>query len=180
MRREESLDSRSGIVRFDCDVLLHRYKTVEDKKSSRDIQCLMFIEVKTHGAMPTDAQRDTLSLFAQVLRNRRTNKHLKGKKHGLHAANHTPLTVAFSRLNNRRVTLKMFGGHLLRMSGNCPESSEWMSWDDARKSPEGFITVEQLKQLLRFELDPDTLREVDWRRRYSDFREQPNLFSLPT
>src|SRR6187399_274333 len=76
MRGEPALDSRTaGIVRFDCDVLLHRYCLVTDQKSSRNLQCLMFVEVKTYMAEPSDAQRDTLSLMSQVLRNRRPNMH---------------------------------------------------------------------------------------------------------
>jgi len=161
MRNHHGLRSEDGIVRFDCDVLLHKYMMVSDKRSSRLIQCLMFIEVKTHSAGTTLAQRDTLSLFSQVLRNRRRNMH--GDKKGLHATDHTPLTVAWSRLNKRNIRLRMFGGHLLQLSGTDPENSAHIAWD---KKP---IDLGMLVQLLRFEIDPDTLGVFDWRRRYSSF-----------
>src|SRR5208283_4280506 len=61
MRNKEELDSRiEGIVRFDCDIILHRYLFHDDKKGSRVFQCIMFIEVKTHGAEPSASQEDTL------------------------------------------------------------------------------------------------------------------------
>jgi len=169
MRNEPQLDSRDvGIVRFDCDVLLHRYKRTEDKKSSRDLQCLMFVEVKTFSADVTLPQKDTLSLMAQVLRNRRQNKH--HAKRGRHVADHNPLALAFSWLLGRSVRLRMFGGHLLQLSGADPVSSTALLWD--HKS----ITVDQLLGLLRFDLDPDSLRDMDWRRRYSAFDQRPPLF----
>lgn len=162
MRNEPRLDSLSvGIVRFDCDVLLHRYKIVVDKKSTRDLQCLMFVEVKTHGADLNQSQRDTLSMLSQVLRNRRRNRH--SDRHGLHADDHLALASVKSWLLQQSVRLRMFGGHLLQLSDDDPITSEWIAWD--RK----LITPDQLIQLLRFELDPDTLCPIDWRRRYSSF-----------
>lgn len=170
LRNEESCDSqKAGIVRFDLDVLLHRYMMPTDKRGTREIQCLMFIEVKSFGADVSMSQRDTFSLLSQVLRNRRTNKH-QAKK-GRHANEHTPVTKCYSHLLNKDVTLRLFGGHLLQMSGEDPPTSEWLKWD---KKP---IDLDQLKSLLRFEIDPDTLRAIDWRRRYSDFKEEFSLFT---
>jgi len=168
IRNERRLDSvTEGIVRFDCDILLHRYKLCIDGKSSRDIQCLMFIEAKTHDAEPTTAQRDTLSLMSQVLRNRRRNMHRP--KQGRHATNHDPLTLAFSWCLGRDVRLKMFGGHLLQLSGDDPATSARLAWD---RRP---ITADDLVSLLRFELDPDSLTPIDWRRRYRTFEAPPLL-----
>lgn len=70
---------------------------------------------------------------------------------------------AFSWLLGRAVGLRMFGGHLLQLSGADPVTSDRMQWD--RK----VITLEQLIGLLRFDLDPDSLAVMDWRRRYSAF-----------
>jgi len=169
MRDEPALDSHAaGIVRFDCDVLLHHYKHTVDKKSSRDIQCLMFVEVKTFSANLDLPQRDTLSLMAQVLRNRRRNRH--HDKRGRHATDHDPMAVAFSWLLGRAVRIRMFGGHLLQLSHADPVTSTAMLWD--HKS----ITLDQLLGLLRFDLDPDSLAVIDWRRRYSAFDARPPLF----
>jgi hypothetical protein len=158
IRNSEELDSRlKGIVRFDCDILLHRYKVVEDKKSQRDIQCMMFIEAKTRGGKLTEAQRDTLSMFNQVLRNRHPNIH--AIKHGRHAEARVPPCRCFSFVLRRYVRLWLFGGHLLVMSHDAPDTSDWMEWDNKR------IELGTLVQLLRFDRDPDTLRSIDWRRR---------------
>lgn len=165
MRHEPGLDSHdAGIVRFDCDVLVYKYKVEIDKKSSRNLQCLMFVEVKSHNADLDLPQQDTLSLMAQALRNRRRNKHRK--KRGRHCDDHDPLALAFSWLKGRAVRLKMFGGHLLQMSGADPKTSEHMWWDHKP------ITKTQLVALLRMELDPDSLLLIDWRRRYSAFHHE--------
>lgn len=170
MRNCRDLDSKNfGLVRYDCDILLHRYFLLNDKKNDRRIQCLMLIEVKAFGADMTPAQRDTINLFNQVLRNRRPNIH--SSKKGLHALNHTPLCKVFSPMHKQMIQLKMFGAHLLQMSGNDPESSNQMIWDRRYK-----IDQDQLIQLLRFERDPDTLCPVDWRRRYSAFKNEKSLF----
>ena len=168
------LDSRrNGLVRFDCDILLHRYMLPADKKGTRLLQCIMFIEAKTHSGQLTLAQQDTLSMFNQVLRNRRRNIH-RDKK-GRHAQDHCPPCKCYSFANKMDVRLWMFGGHLLQLSGNDPEDSEVIKWDFKE------IDVTTLIRIFRFELDPDDIeREIDWRRRYSAFRRaasQPLLFA---
>ena len=163
MRGHPALDSvRDSVVRFDLDVLLHKYRVESDKAGSRDLQCMMFIEVKTNGADVTPAQQDTLSLLAQVLHNRRPNMH-QGKL-GRHATDHVPFCKAKSQKIGRVIALRLYGGHLLRMSGVDPATSDWMTWDNKA------IDVDVLVQLLKFNLDPLRLTPIDWRRRYSDFR----------
>lgn len=175
MRNERGLDSiRDGIVRFDLDLLLHRYKRSIDKKGIRDIQCMMFIEIKTFNAPLKSAQRDTLSMLSQALRNRRRTPHTK--KQGLHLKNHCPPTKAYSRREKRDVVLWMLGGHLLTLSGDDPVSSESIMWDETKP-----IDIATLIELLRFDRYPDgKLEMIDWRRRYSDFKNasepDPTLF----
>jgi hypothetical protein len=167
VRGHPALDSRTyGIVRFDCDQLIHRYKIVGDGMGERVIQCVMFIEVKTHGAEPDAAQLDTLGLLSQVIRNRKKNVH--ADKVGRHLGNHTPPAVAYSSILGKKVALRMFGGHLLQFEKNDPQDSAWIKWD--RKG----IDAGQLVGLLRFELDPNwkggELRPIDHRRRYRSVR----------
>jgi len=173
MRNHHELDSRkSGIVRFDLDLLLHRYLTPGDKKGTREIQAVMFIEVKTRGGILRPAQKDTLGMLQQVLRNRRRNIH--SSKKGPHAKNHCPLTRCWSHLLGRDIILRMFGGHLLEFECDSPDDTGWIAWD--KKT----INEEMLLRLLRFELDPDTLKPIDWRRRYSDFKSRNSqLFLFP-
>lgn len=169
MRQQPDLDSHKGIVRFDCDVLIHRYLTLRDKRGIRDIQAIMFVEVKTNAATMLPAQQDTLSILAQTLRNRRPNRH--HHKRGRHLKDHTPLAKAYSHILKRPIVLRLFGGHLLRLSGDAPDTSEWMEWDGKR------IDRQMLVDLLAMERDPDTLKRHDWRRRYSAFKTgQKRLF----
>jgi hypothetical protein len=168
VRSHRDLDSvKDGITRFDCDVLLHRYKFTQDGKSSRELQCLMFIEVKTHGANASPAQRDTLGILSQALRNRRKN--INADKCGRHLGDHVPPAKAYSVILNRDIKLLMYGGHLLRMSHNTPEDSDWMTWDDnPQKSSHDFdenrvINPDELVMLLRFEIDPDWRRDSNGR-----------------
>lgn len=164
IRNNKALDSRqAGIVRFDLDVLLHKYITHTDKRGRRDIQAMMFIEAKTHWADVSDSQKDTLPLLSQVMRNRRPNIHRR--RRGRHAVDHAAPCKAHSRMQNREICLRMFGGHLLQMEGESPDDGGRIMWD---YKP---ITEEALVALLRFELDPDSLTPIDWRRRYSSFKE---------
>ena len=172
MRNEPRLDSKSaGIVRFDCDVLLHKYLFKEDKKGGRDLQCIMFIEVKTRGGVLRPAQQDTLSMLSQVLINRKRNIH--GDKKGRHAVDHLPPARVKSLMFNRSVALRMFGGHLLELEADEPVSSAWIKWDYK------IITADVLVSILRFEVDPhDPKRKMDWRRRYSDFETPQTEFEF--
>lgn len=159
MRECKLLDSRqSGIVRYDLDLLLHKYMIAEDSRGARDIQAMMFVEVKTYGAEPTQAQADTLHLLNQVLRNRRKNMHTAQIRK--QAANHAPLCTAFSLASRKQVALKLLGGHLLQFSDNGPEDSEWIRWDKKYD-----IDKSTLVDLLTFKKDPDTLLKLDIRRR---------------
>ncbi len=168
VRNHNELSSSDGIVRFDLDMLIHRYKTgLADAKGCRDIQCLMFIEVKTFSANPTASQRDTLSMLSQVLRNRQKNMH--GDRKGRHAQ-HKQITKVFSHLLRRDVELRMYGAHLLQFDGTSPADSSRIGWDFIP------ITVEQLVGLIRFDLDPDSPDiTLDHRRRQS--KVEPRLFT---
>lgn len=163
IRNSSDLDSRNaGLVRFDCDILFHRYLVPTDKKGTRNLQCVMFIEAKTHWGDMTPAQRDTLSMLSQVLRNRKRNIH--AAKKGRHANERTPPCKCYSHLLKKDVRLWLFGGHVLRMSNNCPEDSQRINWDGHP------VDTETLVRILRFELDPDDItKPIDWRRRYSSF-----------
>ncbi len=157
MRNERLLDSSIGIVRFDLDVLLHRYMFPTDHFGDRTIQAMMFIEVKAMGAELSDSQKDTLHTLNQVFTNRRSNRHRK--KRGAHADNHTPAAKVKSIITGKVASLWLLGGHFLQMEHICPKSSKWLRWDKK------LIDLPTLIKLLSFELDPHKLQPIDWRRR---------------
>lgn len=167
MRNQRDLDSvEEGIVRFDLDVLIHKYKNVADRKGDRQIQCMMFVEVKTFMANPSESQRDTLSLLNNVLRNRMKNIHKLPRSQ----MGGQPRKV-WSQAKNREVTLYLFGGHLLQLDGTDPSNSSMILWDFKP------ITASGLIELLRFERDPDNPDKLlDIRRRSRPFAQMPTLF----
>lgn len=169
MRLCDILDSSLGIVRFDLDVLLHRYTFQSDGKGSRLIQAMMFIEVKTRGDKLSESQQDTLSLLNQVLRNRKMNMHAVPRPQ----VENRPVK-AFSRKNGREIQLRLFGGHLLQLSGLSPVDSDSIIWDWKWK-----LDQDRLIRLLKFELDPDDPDKEPadlFRRRSQPFGQMPRLF----
>lgn len=167
MRENSLLDSRCGIVRYDLDVLLHKYMELTDGFGDRTIQAMMFIEVKTNGAKLTDAQKDTLGILDQVLRNRRRN--INGTLDSRNASDHVPMATVFSRLLDKKVCIRMFGGHVLRFEKNGPDDSSWIQWGGLDRMFN--IDKDQLVELLRFKLDPDNPNKtLDIRRRYKSAR----------
>lgn len=131
---------------------------VVDGFGQRDIQMMMFVEVKTWGADLRMAQRDTLHLLNQVLRNRRKNRHKNRDRYN--AKNHAPPAEVYSPANEKYIKLFLFGGHVLTFEKNGPEDSSWIRWDKTD------ISTEQLVDLLKFELDPDDpTKKLDIRRR---------------
>jgi hypothetical protein len=171
IRNHPLLDSSNGIVRFDVDILLHRFKVLADAKGERNIEFMMFIEVKTHSADLTKSQRDTLGLLNQVLRNRRQNMYAKPRRQ----IDGQPALI-YSTAKGKRIPLRLLGGHLLQLSGSDPENSEWMKWD--YKPIELVVLIE----LMLFDRDPDNLkaRKSDWMRRRSNpfatIPKNPKLF----
>lgn len=153
IRNNPKMRSNEGYCVTDLDMTISEYKTVHQFKSgySRDFQLLMDIEIKTMGADVSPAQRDTLHIRNQLMRNRRQTP-TKGLFFQAGNANEV-----FSVMNGRKIIVRCYGVHLLRFSGLGPDDSEWISWDQKT------ITVDQLTGLLRFDLDPDTLTPIDLR-----------------
>jgi len=161
VRSHPELDSRDGFLIYDADFWVHRYKI----HGSRSIQCLMMVEVKTHGATCDASQDDTLALVNQCLRNRRSNIH--GDPERRQAAG-LPLKL-WSKLQGRDVSTRVFGVHLLTFEGNGPQDSSWIKWDNRP------ISEDQLLGLLSFDIDPDYMRPLDLRI-HQRKKEHPTLF----
>jgi len=155
MRHQEELDSiKEGILRADLDHIVHRCRF---PNTGRDVQAIMIIEVKTHvnfkrGSHIPDSQADSLHLINQLARNRRSNMHKRKpwqRESGIRKAR--------SLWSNRDVWIRFYGVHGLYFSGSSPLDSHRIEWDHKE------VSTLQLISLLRFELDPDSLRAIDLR-----------------
>jgi len=166
LRNCEELKSEYGHIFYDVDLLpiLHIAHTYKTKKYWKELQFLMAIEVKTFGTEPDLAQRDTLNILGQIIRNRK--KTLNKKK--IFSQVTPALDKVWSTLSHKQVWVKLYGSHLLQFSGAGPEDSDKILWD--RKK----INTDHLVKLLKFEIDPDTLRFLDLRIHH--YKEPPTLF----
>lgn len=147
---------------------MHRFFTHVDGKGTRDVQCQMFVETKSNGAELGDEQRDVLHMVNQCVRTtpwlkQKTNVGRFAKGHGQNVRR------VFSVKNGRTIELRHYGVHLLRMSGSNPDNSEWLIWDDET------VDVQTLIKLLRFDLDPDTLKPMDLRRHKRGVDDHPRI-----
>lgn len=153
IRDNKDLESKSGFCLVDQDYLVHKFKT----EFGREFQLIMMIEIKTMGAKLTDAQRDTIHCFNQLLRNRKRTptKDLEWQ------VEEAVVRTAYSYMLKRHTNLKSFGIHVLTFSHLGPDDSEWIKWDRR------LIDIDTLTKLLRFDLDPDTLKPIDLRNHHS-------------
>lgn len=139
IRAQKDLPSFSatiGFVATDVDLFCHRYLTVVDKIGTREVQCLMLVEVKTRGGKPSVSQLDTLQKIDAF----------RGAK----------------RLGGQAV--RNFGVFILSLDGTEPADFEmrWSRVGGVQRS----IDVRTLIRLLRFEVDPRTLRKLEFRRHH--------------
>lgn len=141
-----------GFVATDCDVIVHRYKTVSDSVGTREVQGIMQIEVKTRGGTPTASQIDTVSKINMFSGDKQSNG----------------------------VCVRNFGVFFLALSGTTPDDSEWMLWAKFRDKKPGnnlnhlesnYITRQELIDILRFERHPRNLKDTKPFRRHHLTRE---------
>jgi hypothetical protein len=141
MRDRKDLESHPLAAAFtanDVDWIFHRYKTHVDAIGTKEVQCLMFVEVKTHMAVPRAAQRETLFFI-----NQRLNYDGELKK-----------------LDGTQIVARFFGVHVLCLENDYPEDSAKMCWSSFDKSGNfkwyTIKSVEALVSLLKFDVHPDT------------------------
>lgn len=145
-RRCELLPSISldcGVVLTDVDCFVHRYLTSVDRLGTRDVQAMMEIEVKSRNGRLTDSQADTYR-----------KKHITVRK--------------CSSIDGQAVF--NYGVGILRMSGTDPDNSDQMQWGrfmsrDGRLNWQT-IDLASLISLMRFEIDPDSLKPLRFRRHH--------------
>jgi hypothetical protein len=101
-----------GVSDIDGLLMFHKHHT--DRIGCRDVQHMMMVEYKTHGAMPSASQRDSLSMLSQSL-----CKIAKSAKRQRAAKSQ----LVWSHMNKRTVTLKTWGAHLLVFENTCPTTA---------------------------------------------------------
>ena len=153
IRNNPNLDSvRAGLTVMDSDLWVHRYKT----EGGREFQFLMLVEIKEFGKDMDRSQRDTLHIINQLLRNRRN---VRPEWNADECDGRPRITRVHSLISNQTVSVLCYGAHRLSVHGDGTYT-QWnrLTWDNKKE-----ISYEQLEQLLRFELDPDTLGKLDHR-----------------
>jgi hypothetical protein len=153
IRENKHLDSANGIVVYDIDYIVHRYKTLH----GRSKQLMMFVEVKTRNSDMSEEQRDSLYMASQVTQNRTENYQLlrrrcKWNSNDVHGFS-KGTTKVHSHLSNQVVNLLHFGFFKLQFSGLGPVDSESIEWNGKA------IDSEMLTKILAFDVDP--VRFVD-------------------
>lgn len=155
---------------MDTDMWVHKFGERIGRVSGwdRSVQYLMKIEVKTHGAMVGTAQMDTINAVDNLLRTKPWKEHrVSGRLVPGHPQN---TRKVFSRMAGQDVRIICHGVHILRMSAETPGSSEWLKWDERE------ISVSELERIMRYELDPDSLRVLE-HREHKKASDQPPLFN---
>ena len=167
IRNNPELDSSKGYAVTDQDYWIHAYKT----EGSREFQCLMLVEIKTMGRNLSNAQRDTLLIVDQLMRNRKQTP-TTGE---IRRQAGSGLARVHSHYLGREVNLKALGMHVLTFSGLGPDDSSRITWDKKE------ITTETLTKILRFDLDPDTLNKLCLRNHHRTAHTQnlPLQFDAP-
>ena len=146
IRRHPELDSRptgAALSLTDSDMWFHQYMSKPDRIGTREIQHIMLTEWKTFEAAPPTAQVDSLQVIDAVLR----------------CGDQKTFDFPGSRVPRRYV--RSWGVHYVRLSGACPDTSEWIEWDGKR------VDVATLLGVLSFKRDPDTLHERSDRRHHA-------------
>ena len=150
LRLNRGLDSYT-ISLYSCDIdqIFCKYKTSLDGQGTRDIKCMMEIEIKTFGAKPDNQQAEVL-YFKHQLMNR------KG--------------WFYSNLLNKKITLWHFGQYVLQiLDGARPDDCSGLNWGKFEKNGElRFYPIKErhLIRLLKFNVNPNTFEPISFRRHH--------------
>ena len=147
IRNNTELDSiKDAIVVQDQDYWIHKYTD----NGTKSFQLLCGVEIKTMGGKMSNSQKDVVHIINQLMRNRKQTptKDVKWQAG-------SGINVVKSLMSKCEVRLKSYGMHVLTFSGLGPDDSDLILWDKNR------IDVETLTKILRFDLDPDTLKPID-------------------
>lgn len=159
IRAEARLDSiRERLYVTDADYWIYQYRAHRDRVGERMIDSVMLVELKTFSAGLPWNQRDTLKLVNEGFRKafRNSTGRLKDVR------------MVFG--SEVRV-VHFHGAFLLRLSGDRPDKSETIEWHGRR------VDLDKLVDILRFAVDPLTLRPRSLRRHHlpSECQAHPQL-----
>jgi hypothetical protein len=156
IRKHEDLDSREKCLWIgDSDLWVHKWaeQRTRHRGYNRDIQRLMLCEVKTYWRDMDESQRDTMWNIDRLLR---TKAWKDQRLSGMFAVGHLQnVRVVYGLRAGKPIVLHCYGVHKLRMDGPTPDASNRLEWDNKK------ISVEQLLQLLAFEISPDTFKPIE-------------------
>lgn len=170
IRRHPSLDSvKDCLCIGDSDLWVHRYglRRTLQRGVDRDVKYLQLVELKTHGRGLNDQLHDLYRIINDLLR---TNSWKDQRDNGRFTTGHQQNSrIVYSHWAGRNVQVHCYGVHLLRISGATPNQSDDIKWDGRA------ITYPQLVKLLRFDLNPDSLRPLEHRFHKRRHDQQPTL-----
>ncbi len=152
LRTQPEIDSlKKGLTVQDIDYCFHKYRTNVDRLGTRDVQLMMFVELKCMDALPNPSQHESLFFWHQWLAR--------------------PLGKHVERLEGKgKVALWHFGIFVLRLPRFSPEESDHFHWGTFQSN--GQIrwrrgTMPDLLALLAFERRPDTWQPLTLRRHHA-------------
>ena len=154
VRAQDDLDSISECLTVnDVDMMFHKYRIELDGIGPRKVQLMLDLEVKTFDRMPSSDQRQTLFFHHQLL------------------SSTGPL---LDSRNGGQASVWHFGFFVLSMSGLHPGEPDpclmWCRFDEVGKLFPVPISVQSLKEILRFDIRPDTLEPISLRRHHKTQR----------
>lgn len=154
IRRHTELDSREFRLSVqNVDWWIHRFRRHTDHSGDRHIDSLMWVELKTFAADLTYAQTDTYGLLTEAFAKQFRTK------------DGAQIRTVRVTLNHEVRRVHLWGHFTLRLQGERPDDGGWINWNGHR------VTDTQLVQIVRFNLNPISLRPHALRRHHgANFR----------
>jgi hypothetical protein len=149
VREHPAIESRqSGLTVTDIDWCFHKYAPHVDSLGTREVQLMLFLELKCYNAEPRPSQLETLSELHQLLCSKKK----------------------VQRPGRSATMLWHFGVYVLSLPCVSPEQSASCRWghfgEDGRLAWRQ-ISSQLLPQILGFTRRPDTLERLDLRRHHA-------------
>lgn len=128
-----------GLVLTDVDLIFHRYLSPSETGQKREIQALMYLEVKTRNGDLNPSQKDTLFKHHRFCYDIQSGK------------------AKVQEINGNKVI--HFGYSIIKLSGTYPGDSQVMYWGRFTQDMQisyRIIDEKTLTSLLRFDIHPQS------------------------